>query len=314
MRITTLTPVLALAIAASLAGCDQQPAGDVEVQTIGGHILDSRGWAVGSNLGVSAYSSTARQLRIGFESPDGDEIVTESWNSSTAGGGFDMWDMMDMMNPMGGGWADAEVDVIAEGDIDVVVLDGRGNELERIPLEAKPIADYELGIVLDDCPEFADLVIRDDNPAFLAGSEITFMPAPLDDQGQHLIGHVDWTVDSSDFSLDSEYGWGGYEWMGIDESGSMTLTLDGESKTFTIDAIETADLVSLEIVDLPEKHGIDNQSLLCAIGRTADGREVHGIDAEWNSGWTSQTIHADDNEMVEACFGDLCASWAGPSY
>ena len=300
MRFMTLTPVLVLALATAVTGCDTQPTGDAELKTLGGHVLDTRGWAVGSTLGVSAYSDTARRLQIGFESPDGDEIVDETWNSNA--GLPDMWDMMGSMSPFGGGWADAEVDVIAAGDIDVVVLNGRGNEIERMPIEAKPITDYQLGVVLDDCPEFADLVVREDEPVFLAGSEIMFMPAPLDDQGNHLIGHVDWSVDSSDFNLDGEYSWGGYEWMGIDAAGSLTMTVAGETKTFFLDAVEAADLVSLEIVDLPEKHGVADQSLLCAIGRTADGRQVHGIDADWGSGWTSQTIHADDNQQVEACF------------
>lgn len=234
-----------------------------------------------------------------FEGADGEAPV------DTSDGYYD-GGQASMLPSLFGGWASLDGTVTGVGEFDAVVTGSLGRELERITLRAEEPASYALGVLLDDCPEFPDLVLRE-APTFLEGAWVNLAPTPLDADGQQLIGRFDFDL-TSDVGI--EGAWGGT--IGQAGEGTVSVTIGDERHDFRVNSVSPADLVDLEIVALPEKHGYDGESLLCAVGHTADGRVVHGIDAQWSEGWTAQTIHAGHGESVEACFAGNCATWAGP--
>ncbi len=309
MSMRTL-PLLSLTLTAAVAltACEtNSPQLDPELMTTYGHVVDNRGWAVGSRMDLDvSVNASGRTLDVVYESEDGAVIATDNWNSGPELMG--PWDLM-----WGGGgysYTYSSATVEEAGEFDLVVKTGRGKELERLTLTAAEPDDYALGVVLDDCPEFPDLVFKE-QPTMLEDSWVMVAPAPVDANGDQLVGHFDFTTSST--GIDVEDWGGGYVDMTVG-SGDFTVsfTVDGEQHDFDIKTASVEEIVSIEIADIPEKHGMTNESLLCAVGRTVDGTPVHGISPDWSTGWAAPTIHADNFATVDACFGDLCASWTGP--
>ncbi len=302
---------LPLAALLSLAACDTQPAEfDTELMTTYGHVVDDRAWAVGSTMYLEAtVTGPRRNIVVDFESADGEVIAGTS--DSYAGEGYipGPWDLM--YGPgLSSSYAYADAAVNEAGGFEIVVNTARGKEISRTPLMAEEPAGYALGVVLDDCPEFPDLVFRED-PTMLEGSEVMLAPAPIGEGGDQLVGHFDFGTSGDGVEVDA---WGGdyaYVTVGGDDF-TLSFEIDGASHDFDIKTAGVEEIVEIEIADVPEKHGMANQSLLCVIGRTADGAPVHGIAPEWSTGWTAPTVHADNFSTVDACFGELCASWEGP--
>ncbi len=300
MRLGTLgalTPLMLSLLA--LPGCEFGDGGGVELKTSGGHILDSRAWALGSTVGLNANTSAPRGLTMTIEGKDGIEPIDTSTGYY---GGSDATSMPSIF----GGWASIDGTVTEVGEFDVVVTGSLGREIERVTMQTEEPVDYALGILLDDCPEFPDLVLWD-APTFIEGSYVNLAPTPLDASGQQLIGHFDYELESD---LGLEGTWGGT--IGTAGEGTVTVTVGDVVRDFQVNTVTAAEVVELEILGLPEKHGYAAESLLCAVGKTADGRLVHGIDADWSKGWTAQTIHAENGESVSACFAGNCATWNGP--
>jgi len=314
MSMRTLPLALTLTAAVALTGCDTgNPDLDPTLMTSYGHVVDSRGWAVGARMDLDvSVTAPGRTLVIGYQSDDGAVINTDGLGAYGYGedigiGAPSPWDLMPG-NSSSYTYGSAVVE--EPGEFDLVITTGRGKELSRTPLVAAEPDGYALGVVLDDCPEFPDLVFKD-QPTLLEESWVMVAPAPVDANGDQLVGHFDFTTTSS--GLDVEDWGGGYVDMTVGGSDfDISFTIAGETYDFPVKTASADEIVSLEIADIPEKHGMTNESLLCAVGRTADGRVVHGISADWGQGWNTPTIHAENFATVDACFGSLCATWNGP--
>lgn len=303
-------PLLSLSLTAAVAltACETNNSPQLEPQlmTSYGHVVDSRGWAVGSRMDLDvSVNAPGRTIVVAYESDDGVVIETDGWGS-----GPELPDPFSLMWGGGASYTYSSATVEGEGDFDLVVRTGRGKELERLSLTAAEPDGYALGVVLDDCPEFPDLVFKE-QPTMLEDSWVMVAPAPVDANGDQLVGHFDFSTTST--GIDVEDWGGGYVDMTVGSGDfAVSFTIDGEIHSFDIKTASVEEIVSIEIADIPEKHGMTNESLLCAIGRTADGTPVHGIAPDWSTGWSSPTIHAENFSTVDACFGDLCASWTGP--
>jgi hypothetical protein len=297
--------LIPLSIAALGVACTSES--NIEFKTSGGHLLDDRGWAVGSAISISAGSPMMGAARVGFESDDG--VISE--NDPGYGGGFMLPPLFPGMNEYRYAYGTVE----AEGDFDIVVQNGSGSEIARVSSSASEIDDYALGVALDDCPEFADFVFdRDATPAVLEGSLLTFTPAPLDAEGNPLVGAVEVTWETDLPGWEDEWGYaseGMFLTVEVGEAGTITMTIDDEVHEFEILTVPQDELAELQILSMPEKHGEVERSLLSVVATTEDGRIVHGLTPTWSSGALGQTVHADNNSSVEACFGDLCATWEG---
>ena len=287
-------PFLALILVVSAC---EQPDRPSMLRTGGYHIVDDRGWAVGSTVSFSAEGMMMGNLSV--------ELEQEGAVIAEGGGSMDYW---------GGSsnWVSGEV--VAEGTFDLVVTNGFGVEQERTELEAKAVNGYRMGVLLDDCPEYPDLVLQG-QPTLLRGANVMVAPAPVDADGNQLLGTFDFTVsntiDNSDWSDYEDEWWGGYAALNVGQAGDVTFTIAGEQHVFPVDTVSASDVIEIEIAAIPEKHGVADESLLCALGHTADGRIVHGIDASWSGAGTSQTFHAPNNTSVEACFDGKCVTWQG---
>ncbi len=292
--IRRLVPFLALVFV--VTAC-QQPDRPSMLRTGGYHIVDDRGWAVGSTLSFSAESTFGGMVGVDLEQDT--EVISEG------GAGYEYW---------GGGdnWVSGEV--VAEGSFDLVVTNSFDVEQERTQLEASAVDGYRMGVLLDDCPEYPDLVL-DGQPTLLSGATVSVAPAPVDADGNQLLGNFDFsvssTIDDNEWSDFEDDWWGGYASLNVQQAGDVTFTIDGDEHVFPVDMVSASDVVEIEVAAIPEKHGVANESLLCALGRTEDGRVVHGINASWSGGGTSQTIHAPNDTPVEACFDGKCATWDG---
>jgi hypothetical protein len=290
-------PLLALVL---LASACQEPDRPTTLRTGGYHIVDDRGWAVGSDVTFSATSGFGGILSVELEQDT--DVIAE-------GGDVDLY--------WGGGEGMVTGEVVAEGTFDLVVTNSFGVEQERVELPARDVDGYRLGVLLDDCPEYPDLVMQE-QPTILAGASVNVAPAPVDADGNQLLGSFDFDVTNTiDADADTDWEgfesgwWGGYASLFVQQSGDVTFTIDGQEHVFPVDVVDAADIVALEIAAIPEKHGVADESLLCALGVTADGRVVHGVDADWAGGGTAQTFHAPNDTSVQACFGGTCATWDG---
>ena len=287
-------PFLALLFVVSAC---QEPDRVTTLRTGGYHIVDDRGWAVGSIVSFSADGSMVGNLDIVLEQDDA--VIAQG------DGAVDYW---------GGSsnWVSGEV--VAEGAFDLIVTNSFGVEQERTSLQTKVIDGYRMGVLLDDCPEYPDLVLEG-QPTLLQGATVNVAPAPVDADGNQLLGTFEFsassTIDNSEWSDFEDGWWGGFATLNVGQTGDVTFTIDGEQHVFPVDTVSAADVIEIEIAAIPEKHGVADQSLLCALGRTADGRVVHGINADWSGGGVSQTIHAPNNSAVEACFDGKCTTWDG---
>jgi len=303
-----------LAASSLLVAC-QAPSADVTLSTTGGHIVDARGWAVDSRMGISASWGERTLGSLAFESADGTAVLDEdtSW--------VEQLGMIDL--PYGAGYASKSGVVTRATDFDLRVVTPSGEDLTRVPMTSSEVDTIALGVALDDCPEFADLVMPDD-AVLLEGTELMVYPAPLDADGNHLLGGLDFTIDSDDLEVDA-YGWGygagdafSYPtYVTVGGDASLSLGVAGDSYGFAIDTVRPEDIVAVGIDAQAEKHGFEDESLLTVFGETADGRKVFGVEAAWSgadsSSWNSDVsawVHARAGEVVDACIGDLCATWA----
>lgn len=281
-----------------VAACNAEPDRPGLLRTAGWHVVDDRGWAVGSDVSFSADSMMMGALTVELEQDT--EVISE--------GSVDT------------GWYGAEGVsgvVAAEGEFDLVVTNQFGIEQERRTLAGSEISDFRLGVLLDDCPEYPDLVLNGE-PTLLEGSTVNIAPAPVDADGNQLLGYVDYSISNTitedvwgDEWEDFEGGAWQSSYLTVAQPGDITFTIDGVDHVFGVDTVSSDDVVELEIAAIPEKHGIHNESLLCALGKTADGRIVHGINADWSGQGVRQTIHAENSATVEACFDGKCATWNG---
>ncbi len=298
---------LVLASVSLLLAC-QGTAPDVTLSTTGGHIVDSRAWAVDSRIGLSASWDTPELATVHFETPNGESLVQEDVR----------WADREISLPFGSGYANRAGVIAQATDFDVVVMDPSGREFARQSLRTAEVADIALGIALDDCPEFADVVVPDD-AVFLEGTELMVYPAPLDADGNHLLGGFDFQVSGDVPTLD---GWDlgadfGVSWptsVSLGEGGSLDMTLQGETHGFAVRTVRPEDIVAVGISAQAEKHGNDDEALLTVFGETADGARVFGVAAQWSGsldafGSQSTWIHAREGEVVDACVGALCATW-----
>ena len=284
-----------------LAAC-QGPTAPVSLTTGGGHIVDGRSWAVGSQISLNASwnSPEAAQLRWSGDvvtSPDAEDV---DWRER-------------MMFPAlpSPGWASASGVVSQEGDFSADVVTGVGSALDSVPLQAEEVDGWRLGLALDDCPEFADLVMQDD-PAVIEGSQIMVIPAPVNAAGEGMMGGFEFFVDSPDLELP----WGGGEgWGGspiavtVGQDGIIEMDVVGESFSFPIHTVTAEEVVAMTIASQAEKHGEEDSSLLVAVGLTAEGRQVHGVSAQWSNGGQGVWTHAENGQSVEACLGEACSTW-----
>ena len=92
------------------------------------------------------------------------------------------------------------------------------------------------------------------------------------------------------------------------------MTVQGETHGFDVRTVSPEDIVAVGIDGQAEKHGYEGQSLLTVFGETADGERVYGVAAQWSgaeNGFATEStwIHAAQGELVDACLGDLCATW-----
>ncbi|GEM_PF-2337169 len=306
LRVRFFLPLSLLALGVGCTSVEGQSS--LELKTSGGHVLDDRNWAVGSDIGISAQGAMLGSNEVTFEN-EGDPVVVE--NSDPFYGGMAIPSLFPGMDEYRYSYGTVE----REGDFDIVVADGWGIERERVSTSAREVDDVALGVALDDCPEFADFVFdRGSSPALLEGSTITLTPAPLDDEGNPLVGTVDvtWDTDltnwSDDWGLES---WGSFLTVEVTESGSVSMDIGDASREIEVLAVSEDELAELHILAMPEKHGEENHSLLSVVATTDDGRVVHGLLPEWSNGGVSQTVHADNDAPMEACFGGLCATWDG---
>ncbi len=302
---------LPLSIAALGAACTGAAGqSSLELKTSGGHVLDDRDWAVGSDIGISATGIMLGTNEVIFEN-EGDPVVVE--NTDPMYGGFAVPSLFPGMGEYRYNYGTVE----REGEFDIVVADGWGIERGRVSTAAREVDDVALGVALDDCPEFADFVFdRESTPALLEGSTVTLTPAPLDADGNPLVGTVDVSWDTDLTTWNDDWGleaWGTMLTVEITESGSVTMDLgDGVSREIEVLAVDEDELADLHILAMPEKHGEADASLLSVVATTDEGRVVHGLTPQWSTGGTTQTVHADNGSPVEACFGGLCATWEGP--
>lgn len=300
---------LLLASASVLLAC-QGPAPEVTLNTTGGHIVDSRAWAVGSRIGIAASWDGPQMGTIAFTTPNGDSLLQEDvrW----ADRGFEG-------TPIGAGYASRAGIISQETAFDVRVLALDGRELSSTTIQTEQVSSIALGVALDDCPEFADIVIPDD-AVFLEDTELMVYPAPLDADGNHLLGGLDFELTGDGPSLD-DWGWGGetgVSWptnMILGEGGTIAITIDGETHGFAVRTVTAEQIVSVGIDAQNEKHGFEDESLLTVFGQTANGERVYGVSATWSgasSAWNrpeSTWAHAQAGELVDACIGELCATW-----
>jgi hypothetical protein len=306
LRLPRLFP---LSLAALVVGCTG-PVGqsELEIKTGGGHVLDDRAWAVGSDISISAQGTALGATSVAFES-EGDRVIVE--NDDNFYGGLSLPSLFPGMDEYRFSYGT----VAREGDFDIVVDDGWGNETLRLAATTREVDDVALGVALDDCPEFADFVFDpDSSPAVLEGSTVTLTPAPLDDEGNPLVGTVDVTWDTDLDNRADAWGlddWGSLLTVDITESGFVSLAVGDTVREFEILAVSEDDLSDIHILAMPEKHGEESASLLSVVGTTADGQLVHGLTPEWSTGASGQTVHAENSAPIEACFGGLCTTWDG---
>lgn len=299
---------LVLASASLLLAC-QGTTPDVALSTTGGHIVDSRAWAVGSRIGIAATWGSPEMGTLAFQTTDGESLMQEDvrWADRELQG-----------TPWGAGYATRAGIVAQETEFDVVVLGPAGREFSRQTLQTSEIDSMQLGIALDDCPEFADLVIPAD-AVFLEGIDVMVYPAPLDADGNHLLGGLDFEITGDGSNLD-DWGWGGeagLSWptsVSLGQGGSISMTVQGETHGFAMRTVSADDIVSVGIDAQSEKHGYADESLLTVFGQTVDGERVYGVAADWSGaandlGTQSTWIHAVQGEQIDACLGDICATW-----
>lgn len=306
---------VSLLAAASLLVACQAPTADVTLSTTGGHIVDSRGWAVGSRMGIAASWSERTLGSLALTTPDGSSLLDEdtSW--------VEQLGMVEM--PFGAGYASVSGVVTQATDFDLRVVSPGGDDLVRVPMTSSEVDTVALGVALDDCPEFADIVLPED-AVLLEGTELMVYPAPLDADGRHLLGGLDFTIESDGLQVDA-YDWGfgagdafSYPtYVTVDGDASLSLGVAGDSYGFQIDTVSPDAIVAVGIDAQAEKHGFEDESLLTVFGETADGRKVFGVEASWSgadaSSWNSPVsawVHAHAGEVVDACIGDLCATWS----
>jgi hypothetical protein len=294
-----LTPFALLSL---LAACDG-PTPEVSLTTSGGHIVDSRAWAVGSRIGLSASWGTPDVAAVRLESENRESVLgnTEfNWREDRSYG-----------PAAGAGYATMSGTIGRAAEFDAVVVDGLGREYERFPLTSEEIADVRLGVALDDCPEFADVVLPEEN-VFIEGSELMVYPAPVDADGNHLLGGIDFSLEGDGITVG--YGWGeGVQSypvsVQIGSGGALSMDIGGEPHRFEVRTVAREDIVGVGIAAQAEKHGYEGESLLTVFGLTEDGDEVHGVLADWSLGGQGAWVHAPDGAVVDACVGDICATW-----
>lgn len=292
------------ALAALLAGCPMDYSLTGEVTTSGGHIVDGRSWAVGTEIRLS---STAADGMVRLEGAEG---VLEEAPAFRYG------------MPVSSGQVSARI--VGEGDFDVVVTAPGGGERSRTTLRAEEPSSWALGLVLDDCPEFPDVLLNEEGTEsrFVDASTTMVALAPVGADGGQLLGHFDYEVEG----LGVTDGWGlgdfgdvpamethvtlpltTFEATGADE---LVFTAFGQEHRFPVSVVAVEDIAAARIVGQAEKHGIDGELLLTVLGMNKSGGPIAGAEATWSNGYVGSYAHAADGSEVEACIGDACTSWS----
>lgn len=302
----TLPRVLAFVLSTPLAACLTPPmgSGEPELMTSGGHIVDSRAWAVGTEIRLQPSWDMGFPARVRLE---GDGVVESAVPIQNG-----------VLVADGGGLSSATI--VGEGSFDAVLVSATGEELSRTTLQASEPDGFALGLVLDDCPEFPDLLLSGagEESRFIDGAQVTVALAPVDAEGRQLLGHFDYAA-SGDGVIDYGLDWG--SGLGVGDTtlplisvggvrpGELVFTAFGEDHRFPIGTVSADEIDGLDIHAQAEKHGADGESLLTVLGLEKGGAPIAGVDATWSTGGLGPFTHASSGSTVEACVGETCVNW-----